>query len=83
MRWGIQVTQQHINNGVPKNSSACPVAQALSLALGGEWRAGGRIALESVTGAVVFLPPEVEEFVLDFDAGKPVKPFGFTVKREE
>lgn len=73
----IYVTPDDIEIGVRRNALHCPVANAMkrhwpSPAVGNEycWP----------TDAAVKLPMSAQRFTERFDAGKPVKPFKFTLK---
>lgn len=74
----ICVTDKDIASGERQNSSCCPVALAVR-------RVTGDIC--SVLYRSVFcygrgcaeLPPEAQEFIVNFDRYKPVKPFEFEV----
>ena len=81
----IQVTAQHISDGMPNDGMNCPVALAIREATGlngvevgptyvtrDDWK--GRT--EPVTKRT-FLPPHVTEAIADFDAGTDPEPFEF------
>lgn len=79
----INVTERHIRDGVPNQCVGCPVSLAIEDALGTRcdhspavrdieivlYRDGGR---ESVP-----VPPEVREFIANYDDGLAVGPFSF------
>ena len=82
----IEVTQEHIDNGVRKDAGCCPVGLALKDAgvqdpdvqrsfarweeVSGEWR---RTKLPE-------LPAAAQLFIERFDAGEPVRPFTFRLE---
>lgn len=76
----IEVTQEHINNAVPRYVSACPVALALKDATGTPYCVTGPECRKETGIDYIPLPPEVHEFVKHFDNGEPVGPFVFEVK---
>jgi len=78
----INVTAEHIENGVRENCERCPVALAIMDAFPG---ASG-IYVESRVFSIsrdgyrrdeIKLPREASEFIWDFDASKTVQPFSF------
>ncbi len=75
----VRVTKADIETGRPKSAACCPVAIALQRATGKKscrihWDAFRVGRFEDAT------PGAVQEFVSDFDAGRPVRPFSFTIK---
>jgi hypothetical protein len=77
----VNVTQKHIDIGVPKDCKYCPIAFALR-DLGFKHFDVGVISInifESAYGDVkrINLPKNVGSFIQDFDAGREVKPFEF------
>jgi len=72
----IKVTQRHIDTAYPGECDSCPVALAIRDAVDGR-------PVSVFYGSIVigksdcFMPDEVYDFVLDFDAGAPVEPFEF------
>jgi hypothetical protein len=81
----ITVTMQHIEDGMARCASHCPVALALidafpeavgifvnadHLKIWPRW---------SVEPAYLEMSPEVQNFVFAFDNGEPVEPFAFTL----
>lgn len=80
MRALIEVTQQDIDAGAKRHCTSCPVALAISRAMGGgmvvvryrTWSAPGLCA----SGG---LPPSVTEFIRSFDAGRAVDPIKFRI----
>jgi len=78
----IYVTQDHINRGLKSDCARCPVALALGEALN---LPHNRISVDPdeiwVGGeGVIETPPEVANFVYDFDEGKLVHPFEFDLE---
>ena len=80
MHLDINVTDTDIVEGVRKDCETCPVALALS-------RAGGSAAVVAQDIEVVIdgvrrnfgIPPELVNFILDFDDGRPVEPITCTL----
>ena len=77
----VHVTQKHINQGLPGCTCCCPVA----LAIRDNFPATIDIAVGNPTveidaqGDVTykFLTPRAFNFIIDFDANRPVLPFSF------
>jgi hypothetical protein len=92
----IEVTQDCIDRGKPRESCECPIALACEAA--GFQRPditfdGESAILEwsdeymgrpdaSGLGLMVCLPADASQFMFDFDDGKPVKPFKFSVETD-
>lgn len=76
----ITVTQEDIEEGQARSCHRCPVALAMSRTIGRELVVYPHYAGTLGMDVVCFFPSEVEQFIADFDEGKPVKPFSFTVK---
>lgn len=78
----IQVTQDHIDQGEAKVCNKCPVALALQ-ALPFVIEAAAFpyelyiLIIDSSKDDCIFAPPEVTEFIRDFDNGLKPKPFEF------
>lgn len=83
----IEVTQEDIDHGEKKKCMECPVARAINRAHKGARAAVGDYCIGIKTGFLktetVPTPPEVQAFVLAFDAGRPVSPFTFSLPLEE
>lgn len=87
----IEVTAQDIALGEPTHACRCPVARAVARAIGGsidraDAAAGaGRVSTAWPDGTFAHyeLPAEVDAFMDDFDHGRPVAPFSFTVLLED
>lgn len=77
----VDVTGTDIGSGT-HDCAECPLARALSRALGTEVRvlfgptAYARV-LDGADNPRVFLPAECDQFVRDYDSGHPVHPFSF------
>jgi hypothetical protein len=78
----INVTQEDIDKGIPKECGKCPVALAIKRA--------GNFEFVSVDGCEIYIdgsdfacPNEVDFFIRDFDTGGPsaVFPFSFELTR--
>lgn len=78
MRIKVEVTEEHIRKGKRRKPNGCPVTRALRAAgfkrpfvADDYWEASNHWEDD--------LPLKVQLFIERFDAGKPVKPFFFTV----
>jgi len=78
----IVVTQRDIDEGKVGEkigrTQSCPIAQSLKrrhLPFVGVTKSG----IVTIFGRLVLLPPKAQQFIADFDAGKPVSPFHFEV----
>jgi hypothetical protein len=78
----IEVTAEDIAAGEPRHSCHCPVARAISRAMGAAWEAYGDEAGACDTDDWIDLPAEAERWIAAFDAGRPVEPFAFEVEPE-
>lgn len=82
----VSVTQEHIDHGERMRCNRCPVALAIMDAIPDVSNANvdtlGWAALHYGGShfAGMALPPEVTDFVLAFDARRPVSPFTFTAE---
>ena len=74
----ITVTQEHIKIGVPYSKWECPVALAVSQALGPCWVGVDRIGLLKQDRCYP-LPTLARDWIHAFDHGRPVEPFSFDV----
>jgi hypothetical protein len=75
----IEVTQEHINNGVCSSPSECAVALALAAAF--DTPRVQVLTTYAKVGDVGFsLPKKVVKFIRAFDKAKPVKPISFRLK---
>ena len=80
----VRVTAQHIAFGKKANYDSCPVALALAEAVGATPTTTGVATTIDLPGhRDLPLPERVSQWVSDFDAGKPVKPFTFTLRVPE
>ena len=79
----INVTAEHINNGERESNTRCAIALAAEDAFpGADVTVGGNcfdILGDPWEAATVFVPVEVENFILAFDRCDDVEPFSFTV----
>lgn len=79
----VEVTDRDIRLGMSANCWSCPIAQALNrAALDLQFQVMGSYAAywkrgEPVVRRLLWLPPEAEQFICDFDAHRPVQPFAF------
>lgn len=82
----VQVTQDDILNGKRSRCDQCPIARALTRAGFTEVSVGATIAVVARPGigtseSVYDLPEFANLFITNFDNGRPVEPFTFTMKR--
>lgn len=74
----IYVRRRHIKAGERFSSKFCPIALAIRDADGKDVVVlSGIVRVDGETSA---LPSVARQFIRHFDAGKPVKPFAFTIK---
>lgn len=80
----VDVTQQDIDCGYPSSGLTCPVALALKRIRPSEagWVCAGPLELH-IGGQKWETPDEVFQFMDNFDKGKAVKPFSFTLEVED
>lgn len=81
----VTVTQEDIDGGLPELTLECPVARALERAYGMQveveytdlhwWSPAPPHSWHEIPSR------RVQQFIADFDAGKPVKPFTFRTRR--
>lgn len=71
----IEVTQEHIDSGIPAACNCCPIALAISEETGESVTVGGEAV--HFQGRSLILPREVSAFIHSFDADGEVEPFSF------
>lgn len=76
----INVTQQHIDNGTPKDCAYCPIAHSLMGHFPNSCIEVDDSCIE-INGTQYFSPDSVVKFIEDFDNRKPVKPFSFLLEK--
>ena len=79
----ISVTKNDIRLGKPKNPDRCPVARAIRRACGFADVSVGLIRTHWKDGFSYYSrhhSTKLENFVNDFDAGKPVRPITFQLR---
>lgn len=74
----IEVTQADIDKGEASNCSECPVALAARRAFLSRNVSVNQVIL-CTNQDIYSLPKSARQFILDFDDGKPVKPFSFQI----
>ena len=83
-RHGIKVTEQDIAWGVKGNSSRCMVSRAIAQSIPDAMRIEvdtQTIRFTTPEGRFAFLTPfAVQQYVVAFDAGDPIKPFQFQLR---
>jgi hypothetical protein len=79
----ITVTQDDIDMGCKSHNENCPLARAASRAFGYPVRVDGfeiySVDKGGFTHNLATLPRRASEFVRDFDLGRTMQPFTFTV----
>jgi hypothetical protein len=73
----ISVTQEHINNGLPRSPFCCPIALACEEA-GIEGPGVDNRYIDGIDFHAA-LPPAASEFIENFDALRTVAPFEFEI----
>ena len=74
----IAVAQAHIDAGERKSECDCPVALAVQDSFDEHATVDEcSICVEGYAQVMADTPPDVMEFISDFDDGKPVEPFVF------
>ena len=75
----INVLQRDIANGVSRNPERCPIALATNRRLK---HSGVTACFEGIgtdDGTIYAVSRDVEQFMTDFDEGRPVQPSRFTL----
>lgn len=74
----IQVTQQHIEDGVPGDPHVCPVALAIRETI---HKSHIKVVAYQFTIGYkpYFMPFSVRNFIDAYDSAKPVQPFSFVL----
>lgn len=81
----LSIKERHIRKGERKKASSCPIALAMLEARPKAWVGvlGTFIDLGMKSKTyLVRLPRKAENFILDFDGGRVVKPFSFIARPE-
>lgn len=84
MKVNIRVTKNDISNGRPRSAAYCPVALAFRRRLAGMGVSPnvGRytvVLYNSTQFESVFLPRAATVKIANFDGGKSIKPFSFSI----
>lgn len=81
----IDLIQEDIDRGKPRQPWGCPLALALRRQTGLPWQIAGGLAWidRPLTDPAIVLDEAAVQFESDFDAGLPVKPFSFEFPFEE
>lgn len=83
MKIQVSITQEGINDGVRRDCQSCPVALALTRAIGEEVIVSGiwcTIAPDTLAVKMIELPRAVREWIVRFDRGFLVSPFTFELE---
>lgn len=81
----IDVIQDDIERGVSRSCARCPLARAISRAIGMQCDVSLDVVISFCFGKPHkrgFLSEQAENFVYRFDYGMPVEPFTFTLVLE-
>src|SRR5690348_452339 len=82
----IEVTQEDIDKGLKGNCSACPIALAVNRTIPGANSTVSdmfnHVYCPGVSRKNADTPDDAAWFISDFDDGKPVEPFSFTLTLE-
>lgn len=84
----VSVTQEHIDDGIPSDCSACPVAKAICGAV--DFTFGWvdvypfidkyyMLFMSAVFDKFAIIPSIAEEFIVKFDNDEEVEPFEFDI----
>lgn len=73
----ISIRAKHIEAGERYRPGACPIARALSDALGGQWRVGTTTFRQDGSDRQHVLSDAALQFRRDFDGKRPVRPCFF------
>ena len=76
----VDVTQEDIDHGVQSDCRKCPVARAISRALGFQVEAYSTIGIWLSDSDKVPTPAIASAFIRQFDEFKPVSPFSFDLE---
>ena len=82
----IEVTENDIEHGQRGDPKCCAIGRALDRAGVMHFGVMGPAVLlanELRLSTALLLPPFVQRWILDFDAGKPVQPFSFELNTFE
>lgn len=82
----IEVTQEDIDAAIRNNSSHCAVASAIQRQVASQRVAVDiqtiRMTMKGTSQRRIYLTPaKVQQYIIDFDAGDPLKPFSFWMKK--
>ncbi|KKL61653.1 hypothetical protein LCGC14_2193140 [marine sediment metagenome] len=77
----VNVTQDHIAQGIRDDMCRCPIALALLPSVGS--LSVSREYVITLHHGEFDLPPEAQQFIRDFDAGRMVYPISFEMTRRE
>lgn len=76
----FRVTAYDIRRGRPLWIRGCPVARALSRTTRHQWTARYETLDDTKTGFEIATPARVRKWMNDFDSGRPVAPFTFSLR---
>ena len=77
----VNVTERDIAFGTRNACEYCPIARALARAIDG--KPSVHLSYAMIGESRYNLPREAIQFVVDFDAGLPVRPLSFTLSEED
>ena len=76
----VKVTKDHIRQGQRCHSTRCPLALALQNATGSVWEVGSNGEAHDGQGRVIYLSPNLAQWIVAFDEGLAVKPIQFQLQ---
>lgn len=80
----VEITQEDIDQGVPKSPCRCPVGRALNRCRKNKQRtAGVTHYTATLDGCGYLLPPDVSNRIRAFDGGRGMVPFAFELPEKE
>lgn len=82
----IQITAEHIRHGKKGSPGACPIALAIMEKCYDVYVATDYLQVKKQPGGYftdMQFPKAVETFIQEFDAGKEVSPFSFTLRAKK
>lgn len=84
----VNITQQHIGDGIQSDRCSCAVALAIKEATSFYYVAVGAMTFDYQAKALTYplrmeLSPKVMDFIEKFDDGDPVSPMSFTLNFDD
>lgn len=77
----VKVKQKHITKGRKRQPEACPIYHAMKdMGFKGHAVMGDVVEFDNDGSRLVAIPAKAEDFVDNFDYGRPVSPFEFNIR---